>query len=337
MRCIIIGGMDSDHIDLYERGETMVSIGLMIEGQSGLNWDTWRRILSTAEQLGYQSVFRSDHFTDPQPPDQASLETWVSLTYAATYTNRIELGTLVSPVTFRHPAILTRMASAVDDLSDGRVVLGMGAGWQEREHHAFGVPFYDFPTRYAMLKDALEIIVRLLLSDTPVSYTGKHFSLDNALMLPRPQRAGGPPILIGGNGVNKTLPLAAEYADEWNGVFISPETYRERTTKLNELLYEFGRASGEVKRSLMTRATVARDDMDWRRIQYETGKSPEELRMDGRAIAGTPSMIVDQIGAYVDAGVERFMLQWLDLDDIEGLEQMARYVLPHFHAVDLSE
>ncbi|MDZ4768505.1 MAG: TIGR03560 family F420-dependent LLM class oxidoreductase [Chloroflexota bacterium] len=309
----------------------MTSIGLMIEGQSGLNWETWRRILTTAEQLGYQSVFRSDHFTDPEPPDEASLEAWVSLTYAATYTNRIEFGTLVSPVTFRHPSILVRMASAVDDLSDGRLILGMGAGWQDREHRAFGVPFPDMPTRFAMLRDALEITVRLLLSDTPASYVGEHFSLDDALMLPRPQRAGGPPILIGGNGVLRTLPLAAEFADEWNGVFISPEIYRERNQQLDQLLHDAGRASGEVKRSLMTRVLLARDDADWRRIQAERNQTPDELRMDGKAIAGTPSMIVDQISAYVEAGVERFMLQWLDLDDVAGLELMAQVVLPHFH------
>ncbi|MCK6579049.1 MAG: TIGR03560 family F420-dependent LLM class oxidoreductase [Anaerolineae bacterium] len=309
----------------------MVSIGLMIEGQSGLNWETWRRILTSAEQLGYQCVFRSDHYTDPQPPDQASLEAWVSLTYAATYTNRIEFGPLVSPVTFRQPAIVARMAAAVDDLSDGRLVLGLGAGWQEREHRAFGVPFYDVATRFVMLRDALEVTVQLLLSEKPVSYQGTHFSLDDALLLPRPQRAGGPPILIGGNGVRLTLPLAAEFADEWNGVYISPVTYRERNQTLNQLLRDFGRAPGEVRRSLMTRAVLARDDADWRRIQLESDQRGDELLSSGRIIAGTPSMIVDQIGAYVDAGVERFMLQWLDLDDIPGLELMAQKVLPHFH------
>lgn len=309
----------------------MTSIGLMIEGQSGLNWESWRRILTTAEQLGYQSVFRSDHFTDPQPPDQASLEAWVSLTYAATYTNRIEFGPLVSPVTFRHPAIVARMASAIDDLSDGRLVLGLGAGWQEREHEAFGVPFPDKKMRFEMLRDALEVTVRLYLGDTPTSYNGKHFSLNEALMLPRPQRAGGPPILIGGNGPEKTLPLAAEFADEWNGVFISPQLYRERNQLLDSLLRQAGRATSEVKRSLMTRVTLARDDAHWRRLQAERGQTPDDLRMGGRTIAGTPAMIVDQIGAYVEAGAERFMLQWLDLDDVAGLELMAQVVLPQFH------
>src|SRR5215468_9516603 len=129
----------------------MTAIGLMVEGQLGLTWDRWRRLLEAAEALGYQCVFRSDHFLEPQPPDMESLEAWTSLTYAAASTSRIEFGTLVSPVTFRHPAMLVRQAAAIDDLSSGRLVFGMGAGWQEREHHNFGVPFYDRKTRHEML------------------------------------------------------------------------------------------------------------------------------------------------------------------------------------------
>jgi F420-dependent oxidoreductase-like protein len=307
----------------------MTSIGLMLEGQQGLTWERWQRILEAAEDYGYQCVFRSDHFTDPAPPDQESLEAWVSLTYAATHTEVIEFGTLVSPVTFRHPSMLVRTAAAVDDLSGGRLVFGMGAGWQEREHHNFGVPFYDRKTRFDMLKDALEVTARLLVSDTPMNYQGTHFSLHDAVLLPRPQRPGGPPILIGGNGPTRTLPLAAEFADEWNGVYIDPQTYRERSQLLNQLLDERERAPGEVKRSLMTKITYAKDDSDLR--ARSNGQSLDDLRGGGRTIAGTASMVIDQIGAYVDAGVERFMLQWLDLDDIDRMEALARDVLPHFH------
>ncbi len=308
----------------------MAAIGLMIEGQSGLTWARWQRILETAEASGYQCVFRSDHFTDAQPPDREALETWVSLTFAATATEDIEFGTLVSPTTFRHPALLTRMAAAIDDLSGGRLILGLGAGWQEREHHNFGIPFYDKKTRFEMLHDALEITSRLLVSDTPVSYQGQHFSLDEAILLPRPQRAGGPPILIGGNGPTRTLVLAAEYADEWNGVFIDPDTYRQRSALLDDLLQERERAAGEVRRSVMTRVQFAKDDADLERIK--AGRTLDEVRSGGRSMAGTASMIVDQIGAYLDAGADRIMLQWLDLDDIERIELLARDVLPHFHS-----
>ena len=305
----------------------MTAIGLMFEGQMGLNWDRWRRLLEAADTLGYQCVFRSDHFTEPQPPDQDLLEAWVSLTYAAASTSKIEFGTLVSPVTFRHPALLARTAAAVDDLSGGRLVFGIGAGWQDREHHNFGVPFYDRKTRHAMLRDALEVTTRLFNSDTPVSYEGKHFSLDGAIMLPRPQRAGGPPILIGGNGPKWTLPLVAEFADEWNSVYTDTTTYRDLNNLLDELLAQRQRAPGDVKRSLMTHIDFAKDDADWQRIKAE--RSLDDT--PGRTIKGTASMVIDQIGAYVDAGAERLMLQWGQLDDLDRIAAMAQSVLPHFH------
>ena len=127
----------------------MTQIGIMIEGQDGLNWPRWQRILQTAEDCGYQCVFRSDHFTNAAGPDKDSLEVWISLAYAASHTQRIEFGPLVTPVTFRHPAMNLRYATAVDDLSGGRLVYGLGAGWQGREHQKFGVPFHDFSTRFA--------------------------------------------------------------------------------------------------------------------------------------------------------------------------------------------
>ncbi len=305
-------------------------IGLMIEGQSGLTWERWDRILRTAERSGYQSVFRSDHYTESINEDHESLEAWVSLTYAATHTQTLEFGTLVSPITFRQPALLARMAAAVDDLSRGRLTLGMGTGWMEREHKNFGIPFPPLSTRYAMLKDGLEVVTRLFLSETPVSYQGEHYPLHDAILLPRPAREGGPPIMIGGNGRNKTLALAAEYADEWNGVFIPHETYRDLNGHLSDLLSERGRAVSEVTRSLMTRVVFAQDDAALDKIKSERGKTLDELRGGGRSMAGTPSMLADQIGAYIEAGVERFMLQWLELDDLEGIERMASDVLSQF-------
>lgn len=304
----------------------MTQIGLMLEGQAGLTWQRWQRLLEAVETLGYQCLFRSDHFTIA-PPYEESLETWVSLTYAASHTKRIEFGTLVCPTTFRHPSMTVRMAAAVDDLSNGRLVLGLGAGWNEHEHTQFGIPFYDVPTRFDMLVDALEISTHLLQQEQPVIYHGKHFSLDGAVLLPRPQRAGGPPILIGGNGLTKTLPLAAKYANEWNGVFISPADYKERNARLNELLEQDERDLKHVKRSLMTQIVFAADDAAWK---SKLAEHPD-LAEDQRRIVGTASQVVDKIGAYVDAGVERFMLQWLDLDDLKSIELIARDVLPHFH------
>ncbi len=303
-------------------------IGLMLEGQWGLTWERWRRLLRAAEDYGFQCVFRSDHFTIG-PPDEDSLETFVSLTDAATQTSRIELGTLVAPTTFRHPALTARMAAAVDDLSGGRLVLGLGTGWHEREHQQFGIPFYDIATRYAMLHEALEVTTRLFRSDTPVSFDGKHYPLREAILLPRPARKNGPPILIGGNGPKKTLPLVAQYADEWNAVYITPQGCRERNALLDTLLAERGRAATSVKRSVMTQVILGKDDAQ---LAAKVAQSPEpsDKLLEWNRIVGTPSAVVDQISAYVEAGTQRLMLMWRDQTDFDGLELLAKQVLPHF-------
>ncbi len=306
----------------------MTQIGLMLEGQAGLTWERWQRILKAAEDFGFQCVFRSDHYTTGTTKEE-SLEAWVSLTYAASHTSRIEFGTCVSPVTFRQPALLTRMAAAIDDLSSGRLILGLGVGWNELEHKQFGVPFYDKATRFEMFEDALEVTTKLLKSDSPVSYSGKHFSLDDALLLPRPQRPGGPRVMIGGNGPTKTLPLVARYADEWNAVFMAASELKERQALLDKLLVENGRKIGDVKRSLMTRILYGKTDAE---VKAKLEKEPGEHNNDDpRRIIGTGPAVVDQIGKFVEAGVERFMLQWLELDDIDGIESLAKEVLPHFH------
>ncbi len=299
----------------------MTALGLMVEGQLGLTWERWARILDAAETMGYDSVFRSDHYTTGAP--QESLETFISLVYAADHTRRIEFGPLVAPTTFRHPSLTAKMGAQIDDLSNGRLVLGLGAGWNEGEHREFGVPFYDKKTRFDMFEDALEMTRLLLKEEPPVSFTGKHFTLDGAVLLPRPKRAGGPKILIGGGGKKRTLPAAARYADEWNVPFVSPEKFRDLNDTLTGLLVERGRNPKAVKRSIMTQLIIGSTDAE------VAAKSAD--KDTSNLIVGTPSQVIDRIAEYADAGVERFMLQWLDLDDIDGIEMVAREVLPHFH------
>jgi F420-dependent oxidoreductase-like protein len=306
----------------------MAQIGLMIEGQNGLNWPRWQKLLQVAEDSGYQCVFRSDHFTNTSDPDKDSLELWVSLAYAASHTQRIEFGPLVTPVTFRHPSMTVRMAAQVDDLSSGRLVLGMGAGWQEREHEKFGIPFYDFRTRFDMLEEALEMTTHLLESDDPVNFDGQHFSLKNALLLPRPQRRT--PILIGGKGRKRTLPMVAKYAQEWNAVFVPLAQFKELNQLMDELLDAEGRSPSSLKRSLMTQVIFARDEASLKGKIESKNMSAEEL-IEGGLIVGTGDAVVDQLGQWAEAGVERFMLQWLDLDKTDDIELMAQQVLPHFH------
>jgi F420-dependent oxidoreductase-like protein len=307
----------------------MVQVGLMVEGQNGLTWPRWQRILQVAQDLGFAFVFRSDHFTNPSPPDLESLELWTSLTYAASHTERIEFGPLVTPVTFRHPAMTARIAAAIDDLSGGRLVLGIGAGWQDREHHNFGISFPPTSTRYALLEEYLEVVTRLLRSDEPSHFTGTHFSLDDAILLPRPTRPGGPPILVGGNGEKRTLPLAARFADEWNAVFLSPSELRRLNERLDTLLDEGGRPRTAVRRSVMLGTAFARDDGALR-TQLEARGTTVEETIEGGVVVGTPQMWIEQVAAYAEAGAERVMLQWLDLDNIEDLERMGRELIPAF-------
>ncbi len=197
----------------------------MIEGQNGLNWARWQRLVPAVEAFGFAGLYRSDHFTNANPPDRDSLELWVSLVWLATHTTRVEFGPLVTPASFRHPTMTARMACAVDDLASGRMTLGVGAGWQEREHTRYGFDLLDVRRRFTRFAEALEVITRLLQSEQPVSFGGKFFKVHEAVLLPRPQRPGGPPILVGGNGVQRTLALAARHAQEWNATFLPPARF----------------------------------------------------------------------------------------------------------------
>ena len=240
----------------------MVALSVMIEGQEGLTWPRWKRLVSATEDLGFAGLFRSDHFTNAGPPDKDSLEMIVSLTYLADRTRRIHFGPLVAPLSFRNPTLLARQAAAIDDLSGGRMILGLGAGWQEREHTLFGHDLGDIPTRMARLQEGLEVITRLLHSDEPVTFEGKYFQLRGATLLPRPQRSGGPTILIGGNGKKRTLPLVARYASVWNGTFLSPDDFRDRSIYLNTLLKEAGRNPSDVRRTMMIPLFFGKDIAD---------------------------------------------------------------------------
>ena len=303
-----------------------MEVAIMIEGQDGLNWSRWQRMVQAVEDLGFVGLYRSDHYTNPEPPDLDSLELWVSLTWLASHTQRIEFGPLVSPVSFRQPTMTARMASAVDDLSGGRLTLGLGAGWEEREHRNYSWDLLDISRRFVRFQEGLEIITRLLHSEQPIDFSGEFYQLHEAILLPRPQRPGGPPILIGGNGAQRTLPLVARYADEWNAVFRPPAKIAELNAQLDRLLEENGRHPREVRRSLMTELVFGRDEAEVQR-KLQGRMSAHEQRQQG-CVAGTPSEIVEQLGRLFEVRVQRVMLQWLDLDDLDGLEALARTVLP---------
>jgi F420-dependent oxidoreductase-like protein len=303
-----------------------MEVAIMIEGQDGLNWPRWKRLATAVEELGFAGLYRSDHYTNMNPPDKDSLELWVSLTWLATHTKRIEFAPLVSPVSFRHPTMTARMASAVDDLSGGRLSLGLGAGWQEREHTNYGWDLLDVPDRFARFEEGLEVISQLLHSDDPLDFDGQYYRLHEAILLPRPQRTGGPPILIGGNGPRRTLPLVARYAQEWNGVFIDQETFGERNALLDRLLKEQGRDPSTVRRSLMTECIFGRNQSALQSKLANKQQTSEELKARG-LIVGTGNEVVEQLGTWAEVGAQCIMLQWLDQDDLDGLEALAQFVL----------
>ena len=304
----------------------MPEVAIMIEGQEGIDWPRWRRLARTVEDSGYAGLYRSDHFTNPTGPVLDALELWSSLTWLADNTERIEFGPLVSPVSFRHPVITAWQASAVDSLAGGRLRLGVGAGWQEREHEAHGFDLLDTDRRFARFEEGLEVVTRLLRDDAPVSFDGEFYRLRDALLTPRSPRPGGPPIVIGGNGPKRTLPLAARYADEWNAVFLTAPRSAELSARLDELLHEARRPPEQVRRTLMTRAVFGRTAADVDRKL--AGQTAHELRAEGGGVVGDGPEIAEQLGRLDEVGVERVMLQWLEADDVDGLEAMAGSVLP---------
>ena len=318
----------------------MVAISLMIEGQQGLTWPHWKRLVAQAEELGFAGLFRSDHFTNARPPDQDALEALISLAYLADHTRRIHFGPLVTPLSFHDPVALARQALAIDDLSGGRLILGLGAGWQEREHRMFGYDLGDVPTRMDRFAEGLEVITHLLQDVQPVSFEGRFYHLHDAALLPRPERPGGPPILIGGNGMQRTLPLVARYAQIWNAVMLSPEEFQERSRQLDQLLSEAGRQPNEVRRTMMIGIFFGRDQAEldqklrWRKTNQDLSTLTLEevvnrLPKIGRALAGTPETILEQIRAFEQAGAEELMLQWLDYEDAQSITAFAESVLSH--------
>lgn len=310
----------------------------MIEGQAGLTWARWKAIVARVERWGFAGLYRSDHFTMATPPVVNSLEMIVSLTYLADHTSRLHFGPLVAPLSFRDPVMLARQAAALDDLSGGRMILGVGAGWQEREHNMFGYPLGDKRLRLERLTEGLTVVSRLLHDDKPVSFEGKYYHLRDAEIPPRP---GHTRILVGGNGRTRTLPLAARFADIWNGVQLGPDQFRELSAVLDAELRAEGRDPRSLKRTAATFFFFGKNQAAlterinnlrmWGRPALDTpfDQAVRWIRQDWHAVVGLADEIIPQIHAYAGAGVEELMLQTLDSDDLDGIEAFAEQVLPH--------
>lgn len=306
-----------------------MDLRIFTEPQQGATYEDQLRLARTAEDCGYSGWFRSDHFVAmgreglPGPTDS-----WITLGGLARETSTIRLGTLVTSVTFRHPGLLAVNVAQVDQMSGGRVELGLGAGWFAQEHAAYGIPFPDAPGRFDMLEDALEVITGMW--STPpgerYSYQGRTLTVTDSPALPKPVQDPRPPIVMGGSGRRRTPALAARYADEFNMSFPTIEDTVEQYARVDAACIDIGRDPSDLLRSVALVACVGRDDAEVRRRADAIGREVDELRANG--LAGTPAEVVERIGRWrEETGAERAYLQMLDLSDLAHTELVAAEVV----------
>jgi F420-dependent oxidoreductase-like protein len=304
-------------------------ICLMVEGQEGVSWDDWVALARACERSGLEGLFRSDHYSSVFGVDaRGSLDAWATINALSAITERIRLGTMVSPSTFRHPSELAKVACTADHVSGGRIELGLGAGWNEREHRAFGFPFYDTPTRIQIFAEQLEIIHRQWTEES-FSFSGRHYTLEDCRALPRPLQSPHPPLIVGGAAKPGTVVPAVRFADEYNTTYATPEQCRERRARIDHACEQAGRDPASITFSIMTGLIVGSDRAELleraRRVMQCTLASGDpadylvELASEGW-IVGLVDEVVAQLRALTDAGVERFFLQHLDHTDIEAVE-----------------
>ena len=301
---------------------------IFTEPQQGASYDTQLAVAKAAEDLGFDAFFRSDHFVkmgdvsgEPGPTDS-----WITLGAIARETSRIRLGTLVTAATFRYPGPLAISVAQVDQMSGGRVDLGLGTGWFEQEHSAYGIPFPSLGERFERLEEQLDIVTGLW--GTPAgetySFSGAHYTLADSPALPKPARAGGPPIIIGGVGAKRTPRLAARFADEYNVPFHQVDETGEAFERVRAACAEAGRTKPVVYSAAQV-VCCGRDEAELKRRADAIGREVSELRDNG--LAGTPAELVDKIGRFGELGAERVYLQVLDMHDLDHLELLAAEVM----------
>jgi alkanesulfonate monooxygenase SsuD/methylene tetrahydromethanopterin reductase-like flavin-dependent oxidoreductase (luciferase family) len=296
----------------------------MIEGQEGVTWEQWVALARACEDAGFEGLFRSDHYAGLRAPG-GSLDAWATLSALAVITDRIQLGSLVSPATFRHPSVLARMVSTVSHVSGGRVELGFGAGWYEADHVEHGIAFPPVGERLALVAEQLEII-RLSWQAEPFEFTGRHYQLRGAH--PEPKPLGKVNVIVGGSARPGTVASAVRFADEYNTAFVPPREAGARRAAVDEACARAGRAP--LTFSLMTGCAVGEDRAALaRRLKRLEGLAGYHGLPDpDTVIQGTVSEALERLGEYADAGVERVMLQHLLADDLEMIELIGSEIIP---------
>jgi len=308
---------------------TGTDLRIFTEPQQGASYDDLLAVAQRTEQLGFDAFFRSDHYLamggDGRP---GPTDAWATLAGLARETSRVRLGTLMTSATFRLPGPLAITVAQVDAMSGGRVELGIGAGWYEDEHTAYGIPFPPTGERFDRLEESVAIVTGLW--GTPdgetFDFDGKHYRLTDSPALPKPAQSP-PPLIVGGKGKRRTPALAARYAAEFNVPFDSVDTSKRLFDGVRAACEEVGRDPGEMRLSNALVLCVGSDEQELARRAAAIGQDVDELRANG--LAGMPSEVVDRIQEYVAVGSTRFYLQVLDLSDLEHLDLVAEEVMPH--------
>ena len=296
----------------------------MVEGQEGVSWRQWVALAQACEEHGVPAMFRSDHYLnlDGMHPERGSLDAWATIAALAAVTSNLRLGTLVSPATFRHPSNLAKVVATADQISGGRIELGIGAGWHEREHSAYGFQFPQTAVRMDILADQLEVIHRNWAQE-PSSFDGEYYRLSDLDARPKPVQRPHPPIMIGGSGGARSLSLAARYADEYNTPFPTVDEIRSRRAGLDDACKRVGRSP--IPLSVMTSVIVGSDR---RELHERILRLGERIGQDGDSllreppkgwIVGTVEDAAEQLSALATVGVSRVMCQQLLHDDLEAV------------------
>ncbi len=303
-------------------------VNLMIEGQESVTWEQWVAIARAVEQAGLEGLFRSDHYQSvASRTERSSLDAWVTLGALGAITERIRLGTLVSPTSFRHPSVLAKNVVTADHVSGGRIELGMGAGWHELEHRTYGFDFHDLGGRYEVLEEQVEIVTRQF-SEERFDHRGDHYRLEACEANPKPLQSPSVPLIIGGVAGPRSAGLAARFADEYNTVFPSLDAVRARKANLDRACEEVGRAP--LPLSIMTGCLLGRDEAEVRDraalLMARSGREDDlDAWLDGLRdewIIGTPEQVDERLDAYRQAGVSRCMLQHQLHDDLDMVAVM---------------
>ncbi len=313
-----------------------MKLGVMVESQEGVGWEEWKNIVQWTEELGFESLWRSDHFFSFFGATRTidSLDTMIAHTYTASASSRIRFGPLVLAMTFRQPAVLARMAASIDQLSGGRFILGVGAGWNQTEHEAYGIELPPVKQRMDNLEESIQVIKALFENDS-ATYDGQIYSLKDAPMNPKPAQKPMP-LLIGGSGEKRTLRMVARYATEWNGSIMGGlQAYKDKAKVLEQHCQAEKRDPKQIERSVMSGyiSGANQTEVD-AKVKQAIENAPERLRStDSRrppmtALWGLPDRIVEQVKEIEDAGISRIMVQYRTPPAREDLEFVAHEILP---------